>query len=128
MATYPIIPTSKSYGTPKAIEHFMEAVSQSYLIFYASDLLSDLGYSELSELNEGLARAVAICETVDIPVDENIKLVFRDNQAQLFQDWKLSRLSRYLLMVNGQPSNPTVGHTQVDMYYKLDKLNKTLSK
>ncbi|MEO9804959.1 MAG: hypothetical protein ABJF04_17005 [Reichenbachiella sp.] len=128
MTDIPIILVANSYSKPKAIEGFLDAIKESYLVFYASDLLPELGYSELSELDEGLERAIAICESIHIPVEENIKLVFRDNHSQVYQDWKLSRLSRYLLMVNGRPTNPTVGQTQIDIYYKLDTMRKTLSK
>lgn len=129
MTNVPIIRLANAYHTPKAIQCFLDAIKASHLVIYASDLLPELGYSELSELDEGLARTITICEVIDIPIEENLKLVFRDDHSQLLRDWKLSKLSRYLLMVNGRPTNPAVGQAQIDHYDKRsNRLGKTEAK
>ena len=83
------------------------------LIYYASEVLERIGDTSETGLAEAIARTMQICSALDIAIDDNFKKIYRYNGQHLITDWQLSPLSCYLLLLNGNPMNPSVAKIQL---------------
>lgn len=95
---------------------FKDCLTESTLRFYASQVLKDLGYTEVYQFEEALERACAILETAHISVGDHIRSTFRGERNQMYRDWKLSELALHLLKVNGSPKNEHVARYQLKIH------------
>jgi hypothetical protein len=87
--------------------------------FYASDLRDQLGFTDEEDFEEALQRAMKVCRTLAISLEENFRSVYRFDSTQLVSDWKLSNLACYLVIVNANPENRNVARAQV--YFAVKK-------
>ena len=83
------------------------------LKYYASEIIESLGLFETEELQTAVNRAIQICLTLHIPIDENFRTIYRFNGNELIADWKLSKLASYLITINANPSNIKVAKAQL---------------
>jgi len=81
--------------------------------YYASDLKKQLGFEEETEFDQALERALKVCRTLAISVEDNFCSVYRFNSIELIRDLKLSNLACYLIIVNANPENANVANAQV---------------
>jgi hypothetical protein len=81
-------------------------------ICYASELTDRLKISE-EELDNAMERAFNACVSLNIPIRNNFRSVYRSFENYLVTDWKLSSLACYLIIINADPSNPHVAKTQI---------------
>lgn len=117
-----MMPIARRYQPNPFIDSFLESMEARKLKYYASEIFSELGYTEPHEVEEDIKRVVNICDTMHIPISENVKTVYRYRQNGVFQDFKLSPLVCYLIMLNGNPCNPKVAEAQLSILSKISNL------
>lgn len=83
------------------------------LVYYASEIMESLGFSEEEELRTAINRTFEICASLHISIDENFRTIYRFNGDDLIADWKISPLACYLIIINANPSNPKVAKAQL---------------
>ena len=83
------------------------------LRYYASEVIRSLGLLEDEELQSAINRALKICLSLHISIDENFRTIYRFNGNDLITDWKISPLACYLITINANPSNPKVAKAQI---------------
>jgi hypothetical protein len=83
------------------------------LTYYASEIAERMGEVSEDNFSDTLFRTFKICSALDIPIDDNFKKVYRFNGQHMIMDWHLSPLACYLLMLNGNPMNPSVAKVQL---------------
>ena len=113
MVQYQVIVSQREI--PKSIEQFLEMLAEKELNFYA-DTLENV-YASSDELNSAVVKAIRICQSMGLPLNEHFKAVYLyDNDSHsVRRDWKLSRLAYYLSIINGNPANPIVGRMQIEL-------------
>ena len=104
----------KLYDPWDVIEQWQQKKRTAELLYYASDLMESLGFSE-DELISTLNRAIHAGASLNISIEENFVHIYRANKNELSSDWKLSSVACYLLTINADPANPKVAKAQ--MYY-----------
>jgi hypothetical protein len=80
---------------------------------WASELMESLGYTDWEELNRSLSRSIEVCCSMNISVAANFKRVYRFSGEELHEDWLLSDLGGYLLILNGNSGNRHVARAQL---------------
>ena len=80
---------------------------------YASELKKQFGFEQDEEFEQALERALKVCGSLAISVEDNFSSVYRFNSIGLIRDWKLSNLACYLIIVNANPENSNVARAQV---------------
>lgn len=84
------------------------------LEYYASDLMLRLGSDiAAADFEETLLRTFKACSALGISIDENFKKTFQFDGENMVADWQLSPLACYLLVINGNPMNPSVAKIQL---------------
>ena len=83
------------------------------LEYYASDILERMGDISAEDFADSLFRTFKICAALDIPINDNFKKTYRYDGEKMITDWQLSSLACYLLMLNGNPMNPSVAKAQL---------------
>jgi hypothetical protein len=97
------------------INGFLDSVAERNLKFYASDLLEKHGCQSREELGQAVKRATEVCSCLHLPLQENIKAIYRAQNGQLVQDWRLSPMAYMLLVINADSRNELVAHLQVEL-------------
>ncbi|HRG52012.1 MAG TPA: hypothetical protein PLL00_04185 [Bacteroidia bacterium] len=83
------------------------------LLYYASDIEQSMGFTD-DDMETAIERAFQACSTMHITIEDHFKPIFRtDNSHELLNDWKLSSLACYLLIINANPSNSNVAKVQL---------------
>lgn len=88
------------------------------LRYYASEIMEELGCEASDEIQSALNRAIQACRSMQVPIDQNFRQVYRYDGEKLVVDWKLSSLGCYLLVVNADPCNPVVARAQLYVFMK----------
>jgi hypothetical protein len=83
------------------------------LAYYASDIMERMGDISAEDFADTLFRTFKICSALDIPINDNFKKTYRYDGEKLITDWQISSLACYLLMLNGNPMNPSVAKVQL---------------
>ncbi|MFD2515704.1 hypothetical protein ACFSRY_17660 [Pontibacter locisalis] len=97
------------------IEDFLDSVADQNLTLYASDLLQLTGCENMDELSLALKRATEVCNCMHLPLRENFKVVYRSQEGEVVQDWRLSPMAYLLMVINSNSQNDLVAHMQVEM-------------
>jgi hypothetical protein len=98
-------------------EHILQSLQQKErdpeLLYYASEIEQSMGFTD-NEIETAIERAFQACSTMHITIEDHFKPIFRsDNSQELLNDWKLSSLACYLLIINANPSNANVARIQL---------------
>lgn len=96
--------------------HFSRRLEESLMDkckFYATDLMEALEYDDFESIEEVICIAERACMSLNIPIKNNFKMVFRSDERGIFRDWKLSYLACYLITINGDPINPSIAKAQL---------------
>ncbi|MBW7468996.1 hypothetical protein K0O23_18110 [Pontibacter aydingkolensis] len=101
--------------THSPLEQFIDSLADKNLTYYASDLMHLTGCASMDELGVALRRATEVCTCMHIPLRENFKVVFRPQNGEMVQDWRLSPMAYMLLVLNSEAHNDLVAHLQVEM-------------
>lgn len=99
------------------LEQQHRAESEAVPDFYASELLEMLGYTR-EGLRMALDRAMQACAALRMPVTLNFRRIYCWQGGEMSEDWQLSRLAGYLLIVNSDPRNPAVAQAQWLLFKK----------
>ncbi|AFD07467.1 hypothetical protein [Solitalea canadensis] len=83
------------------------------LQYSLSELMELLEIEQPNELLEPLKRAINVCVSLHISVEDNFKKVYKYVDGEMKPDWELSPLAGYLLMINCDPSNPIIAKAQL---------------
>jgi len=97
------------------IDGFLESIAERNLTYYASDLLDKQACRSREELSEAVKRATDVCSCMHLPLQENIKAVYRSQDGQVIQDWRLSPVAYMLLLINSDASNQVVAQLQLEL-------------
>jgi hypothetical protein len=81
-------------------------------ICYASELTDRLKISE-EDFDDAIERAFSACVSLDIPIRNNFRQVYRSFEDYLVTDWKLTSLACYLIIINADPANANVARIQL---------------
>lgn len=81
--------------------------------WWASDLMSMLGYKDMKSFQKVLDRATKAFVSLNIPHYENIIAIQRELEGHKIQDFKLTRFACYLTVMNGDPKKVEVAEAQV---------------
>src|SRR5687768_3860273 len=93
-----------------ATQHRHEATALP--AYYASELLEALGYQP-GQAAEALARAMRACAALHIPVALNFRRTYCCHAGQMNEDWQLTPLASYFLVINCDPRHPAVASAQL---------------
>ncbi len=85
--------------------------------YYASELLEALGYS-LQEAHTAMERAMQACAALHLPVELNFRRTYCCNDSGMEEDWLLSGLAGYFLVINCDPRHPAVARAQIHLLRK----------
>ena len=92
------------------------------LTYYASEVMERMGDTAAADFSETILRTMHICSALDIPIDDNFKKTYRYDGEQMVTDWQLSPLACYLLLLNGNPMNPSVAKVQLYAAFQSQKM------
>jgi hypothetical protein len=101
------------------IENFVDSLADSNLTCYASDLIEQQGCHSLEELSQAVKRATAVCNSMNLPLQENFKVVYRSRRGEMIQDWRLSSMAYLLTALNADSRNSFVAQLQVEMVKRM---------
>ena len=97
-----------------ATQQIRQTHHRQKLIYYASDIMERMGADiSASDFADTLFRTFKVCSALDIPINDNFKKIYRYDGEKMITDWQLSPLACYLLMLNGNPMNPSVAKVQL---------------
>ena len=102
-----------------SLEDFLDSLADKNLNYYASDLMHLTGCESMDELGTALKRATEVCTCMHIPLRENFKVVFRPQNGELVQDWRLSPMAYMLMVLNADAHNNLVAHLQVELVKRI---------
>ncbi|WP_109698291.1 hypothetical protein [Chitinophaga deserti] len=94
-----------------------QAEEESSPGFYASELQEMLGYTE-EAMHNALVRAMQACAALKMPLSLNFRRIYCWQSGEMLEDWQLSRLAGYLLIVNSDPRNPAIAQAQWFLFRK----------
>ncbi|NSL88711.1 hypothetical protein ECE50_017855 [Chitinophaga sp. Mgbs1] len=83
------------------------------LLYTTSQIMKELGYTEVALIQEPLDRAMRACTSLQIPVNYNFRKIYCFKDGEMITDWQLSELATYLFMINCNPLNPVVAKAQL---------------
>jgi DNA-damage-inducible protein D len=83
-----------------------------FTYWWASDLMTMLGYKEMKSFQKVLDRATKAFVSLNIPHYENIIAEIREVNGERVQDFKLSRFGCYIAVMNGDPKKVEVAEAQ----------------
>lgn len=78
--------------------------------WFASDLMKFLDYASFSTFEKAIQRAMTVCVSLGLKIQENFQQVFDGNGNAI--DWKLTRFACYLTAMNGDVRKPEVAKAQ----------------
>jgi hypothetical protein len=97
-----------------ATQKISQTKHRQKLAYYASDIMERMGEDLTSnDFTDTLFRTFKVCSALDISINDNFKKIYRYNGEYLVTDWQISALACYLLMLNGNPQNPSVAKVQL---------------
>src|SRR4051812_49365544 len=79
----------------------------------ASMLIDDGVYEDEPSLEAALQRTFHVCMHLNIPIQQHFRRIYIHDESGPIQDeWALSDLALYLLLINGDPHNEHVAFAQ----------------
>ncbi|HCQ29586.1 MAG TPA: hypothetical protein DIU39_04820 [Flavobacteriales bacterium] len=101
-----------------ALAEFNDAFYHSKMTHYASELIEEFDFSE-EEFLQALNKASNTFKTLDIPVQNHIRKIYKIENGISYYDFKLSPLAYALILVNGDTHNPNVAKLQIELINKI---------
>lgn len=95
------------------ISRFLDALCDHQLQYYAQDWMERIGYSNMSELHEAISPLIDAMNSAHINTSENVKMIYRCGNGNVFPDWKLSLLGLTYLAFNAPHKSPELRHWQL---------------
>jgi DNA-damage-inducible protein D len=88
------------------------AQENGFRYWLGSSLAECLGYADSTAVKKAINKAMTVCMTLNIPVNENFQQHVSEADKN---DFKLSRFACYLTVMNGDVRNPLIAKAQA--YY-----------
>lgn len=101
----------EDYDTETSIEHFLNALFQQQLTYFASDLLEH-GLSPASITN-AVRKAMLAARAAKLNLRQHFQLLYTATHENLIRDCKLSRLGYALVLLNADVKNPMTASWQI---------------
>ena len=101
--------------TSPVVDEFVERLSEYNLRYYASEAVAEMDFDSIDELNGSVKKAMEICRSTGIPMKGNFQRVYKSYKDGLTYDWRLSELAYKLVCISGNPNNPSVARTIVNL-------------
>jgi len=89
------------------------------LNYHASEIMKTLEVEDVEEMSSSINRAIQACEAMHIPLKRNFKKVFCFDGQNLIEDWKISALASYLIVINCHPGHERVAKAQ--LYFAMNR-------
>lgn len=83
-----------------------------FRFWWGSTLAELLGYASMDSFFKSVQKAMGICISLGIDLNENIVPQAREVRGKVFTDYKLSRFACYLAAMNGDVKKPEVAQAQ----------------
>ncbi len=103
----------------QSFTEFVNALVNSQLKHYASDLFPELDMIDEYRFNHGLERAQQVCTTLNLPLHEHFKKVYRTSGNHIYCDYRLSYTAYLLVGINGDVGSKKVAQIQMELVKKL---------
>jgi len=98
---------------------FLRAIIDTKLKHYASDLYPELELFDENIFNTSLVRAQQVCTTLDLPIHEHFKKVYRTAGNHIYCDYRLSHTAYLLVSINGDVESKKVAQVQMELVERL---------
>lgn len=105
--------------TAQCLADFSRAIIDTRLKHYASDLYPELELMDEDTFNHGLVRAQQVCTTLNLPLHEHFKKVYRTSDNHIYCDYRLSHTAYLLVGINGDVGSRKVAQIQLELVNKL---------
>ena len=89
-----------------------QSKDNGYTYWFASRLMSLLGYESMSSFSKAINKAMTTCNTLNIPILENFEQVYSYVKGKSTYDYKLSRFACYLVAMNSDNKKIEVAQAQ----------------
>lgn len=80
--------------------------------WFAREFMEMLGYSDWGLFTKVVNKALGVCMTLNIPIQDNFQQITRDVGGRQATDFKLSRFACYLVAMNGDTRKPEIARAQ----------------
>lgn len=107
--------------TIHCLSEFVSALVNAKLKHYASDLFPELEIMDKEMFNHGLIRAQQVCTTLNLPLNEHFKKVYRTHGGHIYCDYRLSHTAYLLVGMNGDVGSKKVAQIQFELVNTLLK-------
>ncbi len=98
---------------------FLSAIADAQLKHYASDLYPELESIDEITFNNSLQRAQKVCTTLNLPIHEHFKKIFRTSGRHIYCDYRLSHTAYILVSINGDVESKKVAQIQMELVERL---------
>lgn len=105
----------------QSFTEFVKALVNTQLKHYASDLFPELETVDEITFNRGLIRAQKVCATLNMPIHEHFKKVYRTSGNKIYCDYRLSHTAYLLVGLNGDVESKKVAQIQIELVERLLK-------
>ncbi len=106
-----------NYDQP--FSEFVKALINTQLKHYASDLFPELEMIDENKFNRGIVRAQQVCTTLNLPIHEHFKKIYRTSGNHIYCDYRLSHTAYLLVGINGDVESKKVAQIQMELVKKL---------
>ena len=89
-----------------------QSKDNGYTYWFASRLMSLLGYGSMVSFSKAINKAMTTCNTLAIPILENFEQILSIVDGKTVTDFKLSRFACYLIAMNADNRKPEVAQAQ----------------
>lgn len=94
-------------------DRFIDALNDRNLEYYAQDWMASMGYHNVDELHDTISPFIDALHDAHLNTSENIKLVYRCENGNIYEDWKLSLLGLAWLAFNSPHKTKKVTRLQL---------------
>lgn len=97
----------------RAIDELLDAISMRECHFSAQALMHNLEYDDAQRFRTVIEAAVRACAVQHMPVQHHFRTIFISDHETVYQDYRLSWLACYLIVMNADPAYPVVAQAQL---------------
>ena len=92
-----------------------EQLRELNYVRFASEAAYSMEFSDRQELDQAIRRAIEICMTAGLHLEDHFKRIYICTESGIVTDWKLSIYGYQLVCLNGSPSNENVARMQTSL-------------
>lgn len=72
-----------------------------------------------NKFNQSIVRAQQVCTTLNLPLHEHFKKIYRTSENHIYCDYRLSYTAYLLVGINGDVESKKVAQIQMELVKKL---------